>query len=64
MSEQEYYKAKADKLRNDADELIRLRNNWESLKDHLDPDTIKPVYWNYITAQSIAATMEALEDKL
>jgi len=34
---------------------------WEDLGEHLNPETVKPTYWDYLTAKSIIETMKELQ---
>jgi len=42
-------------------ENAELKECWNKLKEHINPNTVKPIYWDYTTAQSIAATIKELE---
>jgi hypothetical protein len=55
----DYEAEKIDKLEK---EVKGLNNRLDELARHLNPDTCKPIYWDYRTAQDIIEFMKNLED--
>ena len=42
-------------------ENAALVKRWADLGEHLNPETVKPTYWDYLTAKSIIETMKELQ---